>query len=140
MKKKDVPQDKGLMEGRFEDVCYAMDENGNYVQVLSSGWEPKNDAMRQAWEEINMVIEEARQEVISGKQSPLYFFMKKNMMDTRLLAEYMEMPKRKVRRHLRPKHFEKLDKDILARYADIFNIDVARLENFNEEKIIHGEG
>ena len=28
MKKKEVPQDEGLMEGRFEDVCYALDENG----------------------------------------------------------------------------------------------------------------
>lgn len=34
MKKKEVPQDEGLNEGRFEDVCYALDENGNYVAVL----------------------------------------------------------------------------------------------------------
>lgn len=139
MKKKEVPQDKGLMDGRFKDVCYAMDESGNFVPVLSEGWDPKNDAMKQAWEVINEKVEEARQKVISGAFSPIFFFMEKNMMDIRLLAEYMELPKRKVRRHLKPAHFAKLDKQVLAQYAEVFNIHVDRLVNFKEENAIHGE-
>ena len=140
MKKKDVPQDKGLMDGRFEDVCYALDEKGNYVQVLSAGWEPKNEAMRQAWEEIHASVEKARQEVISGKYSPVYYFMIMNMMEIKLLAGYMEIPKRKVRKHLRPKHFILLDAGTLTRYADVFNITMDRLVHFNEQELKHEEG
>ena len=133
MKKKDVPQDKGLMDGRFEDLCYAQDEDGNYVQVLSAGWEPKNDAMKQAWEVIHEQVEEARELVEAGKYSPVYYFMVKNMMDIRLLAGYMELPKRKVRRHLKPRHFDRLDKETLARYAEVFNITPDHLMHFREE-------
>ena len=63
MKKKEVPQDEGLNEGRFEDVCYALDDNGNYVAVLSKGWNPKTDALLQAWEVIHEKTEQARQRV-----------------------------------------------------------------------------
>ena len=139
MKKKDVPQDKGLMDGRFEDVCYAVDENGNFVPVLSAGWEPKNEAMRQAWGIINEKVEEARQQVLSGRFSPLYYFMEKNMMDIKLLADYAGLPKRKVRRHMKPYHFARIDEVILGKYAEAFNITPDRLRNFNEEKIAHEE-
>ena len=57
------------MDGRFEDVYYALDEDGNYVQVLSAGWEPKNDAMKLAWDVIHEKVEEARKEVLAGKFS-----------------------------------------------------------------------
>jgi hypothetical protein len=137
MKKKDVPQDKGLMEGRFEDVCYAVDENGNYVPVLSAGWEPKNAAMRQAWEVINEQVEEARRMVLIGKYSPIYYYMEKNMMDIRLLAEYMGLPKRKVKRHMKPSVFEKLDEEILKRYAEVFNITLGNLINLKEDRAGH---
>jgi hypothetical protein len=139
MKKKDVPQDKGLMEGRFEDVCYALDENGNYVPVLSAGWEPKNEAMRQAWGVIDEEIEAARQKVLAGRHSPIYFFMEKNMMGVKLLAEYMEISKCRVRRHLRPSKFVKLDKTVLERYAEVFEISVDQLVNFKEERVTHGK-
>ncbi|MBW6461281.1 MAG: hypothetical protein K0B08_11985 [Bacteroidales bacterium] len=74
MKKKEVPQDEGLMEGRFEDVCYALDENGNYVAVLSKGWKPKTDAMLQAWEVVHEKVEQVRQYVLAGKISPIAYW------------------------------------------------------------------
>jgi hypothetical protein len=132
MKKKDVPQDEGLMDGRFEDVCYALDEDGNYVPVLSAGWEPKNQAMRQAWEAIEEEIEEARQKVLSGQVSPVYFFMVKNMMNVKLLSEYAGIPKRKVKQHLKPGQFAGLEEETLQRYAEAFNISTDRLTNFKE--------
>ena len=140
MKKKDVPQDKGYMEGRFEDVYYALDENGNYVQVLSAGWEPKNEAMKLAWDVIHEQVEEARKAVLQGKFSPIYFFMIKNMMDVKLLADYMELPKRKVKKHLKPSHFSTIEHELLIRYAELFNVEVKQLVNFNEGPVIHEEG
>ncbi len=49
MKKHEVPQDnEGLLEDKQLDLCYAVDENDNYVTVPSHGWAPKNAALLQA--------------------------------------------------------------------------------------------
>lgn len=132
MKKKEVPQDQGLTEGRFADVCYALDENGNYVTVLSEGWKPKVDAMLQAWEVINEKVEQVRQDVLTGKVSPIAYYMEKNIMDVKLLSDYVNLPRRKVRKHIIPEIFFRLEEDILARYAEAFNITVDELRNFQE--------
>ena len=132
MKKKEVPQDEGLMEGRFEDVCYALDENGNYVAVLSKGWKPKTDAMLQAWEVVHEKVEQVRQDVLAGKVSPIAYYMEKNIMDVSLLADYAGLSRWKVKKHLKPGRFARLKEDILQRYADIFEISVAELKNYKE--------
>jgi hypothetical protein len=131
MKKKEVPQDEGLYEGRFEDVCYALDENGNYTVVPSTGWQPKTDALLQAWEVIHEKVEQVRQQVLAGKLSPIAYYMEKNLMDVKLLADYTDLPKRKVRKHLNPGRFKKLDDKVLARYAETFSISVETLRNFS---------
>jgi hypothetical protein len=132
MKKKEVPQDEGLNEGRFEDVCYALDENGNYVAVLSTGWDPKTDAMMQAWEVIDEKVEEIRQQVLSGEFSPIAYYMEKNLMDLKLLSDYTGLPKRKIRKHLKPDRFKDLDDKTLALYAEVFGISIETLRNSSE--------
>jgi hypothetical protein len=132
MKKKEVPQDEGLNEGRFEDVCYALDENGNYVAVLSTGWNPKTDALMQAWEVIDEKVEEVRQQVLSGEFSPIAYYMEKNLMDLKLLSDYTGLPKRKIRKHLKPERFKDLDDKILALYAETFGISIEMLRNSSE--------
>lgn len=132
MKKKEVPQDEGLNEGRFEDVCYALDENGNYVAVLSTGWKPKTDALLQAWEAINEKVEITRQRVLSGELSPIAYYMEKNLMDLKLLSDYVGLPKRKIRKHLKPDRFNKLDDKILALYAETFRVSVEMLRDSRE--------
>jgi hypothetical protein len=134
MKKKEVPQDEGLNEGRFEDVCYALDENGNYVPVLSKGWNPKTDALLQAWEVINERVELTRQRVLSGELSPISYYMEKNLMDLKLLSDYVGLPKRKVRKHLKPDRFNKLEEKTLMRYAETFGISVDMLCDLSEIK------
>ena len=134
MKKQEVPQDQGLTEGLNIDLCYALDENGNYVAVHSTGWQPKTDAMLQAWDVIHEKIEQVRQQVLSGELSPIAYFMEKNLMDVKLLADYMDLPKRKVRKHMKPERFLKLDDQILQRYAETFGITVEELRNFTENE------
>lgn len=132
MKKKDVPQDdEGLLEGKLRDVCYAVDENGNYTTELSTGWTPKNAALQQAWDDVNEKVEKVKQDVISGKLSPLAYYMEKNIMEVKLLSQYAEIPKWKVKRHLKPKHFNKLDQRTLKKYAEVLNIKVEELKNLN---------
>lgn len=134
MKKKEVPQDEGLNEGLFKDVCYALDDEGNYIAVPSTGWQPKTDALLQAWDVIHEKVEQVRQQVLAGKLSPIAYYMEKNLMDLRLLADYADLPKRKVRKHLKPDRFIKLDDQIMQRYAEIFGISAGMLRNFTENE------
>jgi hypothetical protein len=132
MKRDQVPQDDAnLMEGRSREVCYAVDEKGRYVQVLSTGWEPKNAALLQAWEQINEQARDAYNLVKTGKLSPLAFFMAQCMFDVKLLSEYTHIPKRKIKAHLNPEHFKHLDEITLKKYADAFNMTAADLVNWS---------
>ncbi len=129
MKIKDVPQDDAgfLIEGKVRDVCYAVDEDGNYKQVLSIGWDPKNEAMRFAWDQVHEKAAKVRQLVIAGKLSPVAFHMERTMMTVGLLAQYTGFSYFSVKRHRKPKGFAKLEKSELAKYAEAFNITVEEL-------------
>lgn len=135
MKKEQVPQDnEGLHEGKFRDLCYAVDDDGNYVAVHSTGWSPKNEAMKQAWEEIHIKVDEARKKVIDGELSMLAYHMEKNIMAIKLLSQYTGISRRKIRKHMKPEVFANLETKVLQKYTDAFNIsmeeltDIKRLE------------
>ncbi|OIP05575.1 MAG: hypothetical protein AUJ97_00535 [Bacteroidetes bacterium CG2_30_32_10] len=137
MKIKDVPQDDDgfLQEGKVRDLCYAIDEDGNYKQVLSIGWNPKNEAMKLALQLVDEQVENTKQAVIEGKLSPLAYYMEKNMMDVKLLSQYTGIPKRKIRKHLNPNVFFKLKPSLIEQYAKIFNLSIQDLLNIESVKI-----
>ena len=126
MKKQDVPQDNGINNG-LKEIAYAVDENGRYTLVQSAGWDPKTVVNDQAWELINHDIIEQIKLIKAGKRSPLAFHMVKNLMDAGLLASYVNLPKWRVNRHLKMKVYNKLQPEILSRYADVFGISIAQL-------------
>jgi len=131
MKIKDVPQDDDgfLQEGKVRDLCYAVDEDGNYKQVLSIGWNPKNEAMKLALQLVDEQVENTKQAVIEGKLSHLAYYMEKNIMDVKLLSQYTGISKRKIRKHLTPDVFFKLESSIIEQYAKIFNLSIQDLLN-----------
>lgn len=123
MKVEEVPQDNAnLFEGKTRDVTYALDENGKYTTVKSVGWDPKNIAMLDAWEHENQKIEEARKLVLEGKKSPVFYYMRKTLMDVKILALYTGFSRFRVKRHFKPSVFSKLDDTVLDRYIDAFGL------------------
>ncbi|MDR1764273.1 MAG: hypothetical protein LBR64_10070 [Dysgonamonadaceae bacterium] len=129
MKKEEVPQDGGYLEKtNVRDVYYALDENGDYCQVLSDGWEPKTEALSMTWDNIREEAEEVRKEVIDGKKSPLAYHLQVNLMDISLLSAYSGIPKKLIKKHLQPEEFEKLDGETLEKYAQTLNITVDELK------------
>ncbi|MDR2138953.1 MAG: hypothetical protein LBP50_05345 [Tannerella sp.] len=129
MKIEDVPQDdKYLGRTTLRDVCYALDENGEYRQVISVGWEVKNEALSLAWESISEEAEAVRHEVLAGKKSPLAYHMEKHLFDTGLLASYAGFSGKTVRKHLHPDVFARLDDRVLGRYAEVLNISIEELK------------
>ncbi len=127
MRKEDVPQDKGMADG-LNEICYAVDDEGRYVLAASQGWAPKNIANQQAWEDLNVELNLVAQEVRQGKKSPLAYHMAKNLMDVKLLATYMGIARWRVKRHMKPQVFAKLNSEMLTRYADLLKMTVAELK------------
>ena len=128
MKIKEVPQDGVILESSgVRDVCYAVDENGKYTEVLSVGWEPKNDAINFAWDSINEESERIKEEVLSGKLSPLAYHIHRLVMTPAILADYSGFSKREIKRFCEPKYFSGLKHDDLTKLAEALQISVEQL-------------
>ena len=133
MEKDKVPQDEGITGGVTREVQYAVDKDGKYVKTFSKGWEAKNIVNELAWEDIQELVDEADEKIKVGKASPIMHFMAKNQMNVTLLADYVELSKWKVKKHLKPRGFKKLKPEQLENYAKVFNISVDELVNFKPE-------
>ena len=135
MKSKEVPQDDAnMLQGKFKEPVYSVDEEGNYTTVPSVGWAPKNAIMQQAWDNINEKIEETRQRVIAGELSPIAYYMEKEIMDAGLLAKYVGRWKWTVKKHLKQKHFVKLTDEMLSKYAEVFDLSIEELKDIERIK------
>lgn len=131
MKQEEVPQDgNGLTGGKFSQLFYAVNKEGDYVQVSSIGWEPENVAMAQAWDEIHQKTEATLQAVKDGKLSPIAYFMEKELMTTEILAGYVGKFQWQVKRHLKPSVFKSLPDTLLQKYAAVFKISAQELKQF----------
>lgn len=135
MKKKEVPQHNDNLLNGIKEVQYAVDENGNYTQVKSYGWQPKNDALIQAVNVLDEQIEDARQQVLSGEKSPLYFWMHLKQMDFSILKEYTGIKIFRIKKHCKPERFKALSTYILQKYADSFNISLEQIKDIPKEKV-----
>ena len=135
MKTTEVPQDDAnMLQGKFREPVYSLDENGNYTTVPSVGWEPKNEVMKEAWDQVHAKTESARRPVLSGLKSPLAFDIEKEILDIGLLAKYTGMWRWRVKRHLNPKTFSHLSHQTLEKYARVFNLTVEELIDINRLK------
>ena len=134
MKESEVPQDtSSLGENSLKELCYAVNEKGEYVTALSAGWEPKTIVQQATLDAISVRIEEAKQQVEQGIVSPIVYYMELQRMDLTTLAAYVKLWKWRVKRHFNPTTFNKLNSSILERYATVFNITVEELKTFGKK-------
>jgi|SRR5450631_4305124 hypothetical protein len=129
MKKDELPQDLGALGKITGEVCYVVDESGNYTTKLSNGWEVKSSALEVAWKDVEQRIEMARQKVINKEASPILFFMELRVMDIGIVSAYTGFWKWQVKRHLKYPVFEKLSEPRLAKYASLFEVSVQDLKS-----------
>ena len=130
MKKSEVPQDKSNLESaNFKELCYAVDENGEYTTAHTTGWDPKTIALDNAIAEINERVANAKARVLNKQTSPVEYYMELHKMDLPILASYVGLWKWRVKRHFKPHIFNKLSDKILQKYADVFEISVDQLKD-----------
>ncbi len=135
MKKNEVPQDNEAIYGdKFGDglLKYATDAEDEYTTVQSVGWEPEIVALKQAWEEVELKVAEARSSVEQGHLSPIGYYMEKKLLDPAILASYMGKWQWQIKRHMRPEIFKKLNIATLEKYAAIFGISVDELKDISK--------
>jgi hypothetical protein len=132
MKVNEVPQDGKILESSgVRDVCYATDENGDYKQIISVGWDAKNVALDFTWESIYEECEEIKKEVLSGEKSPLAYHLHRLVMTPEILSDYSGFSKRDIRRWCKAKHFVKLQKEQLEQLACALRISVEQLTSLD---------
>ena len=109
------------------EVFYHFDKEKGYTQQVDYQ-NPNNQVIiKQSWDAAEERLEQMKQLVVIGKASPIAYYMEKILMEVPMLAAYMEMPKWRVKRHLKYKVFKKLKPEILVKYAEIFGIPVEEL-------------
>ena len=130
----EVPQDALDYKdrGKLKKLVYAVDKDGKYTSIGSSGWEAENIATQQAWDAIEEELKETEQKIKSGKLSPIAYFMRAKLMDLPLLARYVGKWQWQVKRHMKPSVFEKLSTTMLQKYADSFGITLKELTGFGK--------
>ena len=129
MRKDEVPQDKSNLESaNFRELCYAVDENGEYITANSTGWDPKTIALDNAIKVIQERVEDAKERVIKGQTSPIEYYMELHKMDIGILASYVGLWKWRVKRHFKPTVFKKLSSRTLQKYAEVFEITIDELQ------------
>ncbi len=131
MKKEEVPQDKSnLASANFRELCYAVDENGEYTTANSTGWDPKTIALDNAIKEIEERVANAKMRVLQGSTSPIEYYMELHKMDIPILASYVGMWQWRVKRHFKPSVFQKLSPITLQKYAEVFEVSIQDLTQF----------
>ena len=122
----ELPQDDSILEGHRR-ACYVQDGEGRYVIATSRGWNVERIANEVAIADVNSRIEAALAEVHAGRVSVLAYHMARCHMDVSLLAAHTGLWAFRVRRHLQPKVFARLDQGLLDRYARAFDISSSEL-------------
>lgn len=132
MKKKDVPQDEGGLEkDNIKEICYAVDEKGDYTTIKSTGWNPKTIALDNTLQEINERINRAKERVLNGETSPIEYYMECHKMDIGILASYVSKFQWQVKNHFKLKKFNSLSNKTLEKYANVFDISIEQLKDIN---------
>ena len=127
----DHPEEKPLYGYRNREVFYFYDQGKGYIQKVGPHNNTVQVLIKQGWDIIGDKIEETRKKAEAGLVSPIGFHMERCLMDLVTLAGYSGIPKWRIRRHLKPSVYKKLDEKTKTRYAEVFGITVGELEQFN---------
>ncbi len=122
------PVYKDKAYGQFRELSYSYQDGGAFEKTVGYHGEADRLVLQQAWDLFRERIESARQLVISGKVSPVVYYMEKNLLDPLNLSMMAGVALWRVKLHLKPGFFKRLNEKTLQKYADAFNITTEQLK------------
>lgn len=127
MQKKEVPQTHSdILQGQRK-LVYALNEQGEYCGVPTSGWEAEELVTQDANDWFDEQAELARKECETRRASTLKFHMFKHRMDIPTLSQATGIWQWRVKRHLQLGGFESLPVRLQQRYADALGSTIEAL-------------
>lgn len=133
MKEIEVPKENNSTLDGMQKVMYTQDDKGSFI-TENYGSDVEEFATRTAVDEYEFLKEESLHNIKNGVSSPIEYYMYENRMDLPTLSSMVNMFQFRVKRHLKMKNFVKLNDNILNKYADVFDISIEQLRNFENEK------
>ena len=133
MKQIKIPQEQNSTLAGHQKVMYAPNSSGEF-QTFNYGSNIEEYATKLAVQEYEILQKECLENIKKGISSPIEYYMYKNRMDIPTLASVTGFFQFRVKRHLKAKHFSKLNDKILQKYGETFDITIDDLKEFNNEK------
>lgn len=124
-------QYKDPEHGHYRELFYSFDKDGNYDKRVRFHDDADKAFIEQFWDVQNERIEEARQKVLSGEKSPIYYYMEKTLRDPMTLSNQAAISLWRVKRHFKPNVFNRLSEKNLKKYAETFNITIEELKKID---------
>jgi len=129
MEENQNPVYKNKEYGQYRELSYSYVEGGKFEKTVGFHGEADRLILQQAWDLFQERIEDARLRVISGKVSPVVYYMEKNLLDPLNLSMMAGMSLWRVKWHFKPAVFKRLNDNILQKYATAFNITIDQLKS-----------
>jgi len=129
MEEKSNPVYKNQAYGQYRELFYSYGKDRKFEKSVGFHEEADRVTLQQAWDLFNDRIEEARQKVKAGLASPILFYMEKTLVTPMDLSMHAGIMVWRVKRHLKPKVFSRLNEKTLKKYAEAFNISIDQLKN-----------
>lgn len=107
-------------------ILYVEKDDGTYGPVQTGSYLTKNYLDDYELKRKHLA-EKLSAEMKEGKSSPIYYYMVMEDLTLSELSSRVKLRKGKVKKHLEPNHYRSLKKEILERYADVFNVSVAEM-------------
>ena len=124
MKTKEVPQDSCKSYSGHNKLIYAVDKEGHYEGVKSSGWEIEGFATEMAVKALNEQLAQAIQDYQQGKISSLAYYIPLYRFDLMSLAHATGFFQWQIKRHMKVSIFQKLSDKKLNKYCQVFNVSL----------------
>ncbi|NRA83059.1 MAG: hypothetical protein HRU22_04560 [Gammaproteobacteria bacterium] len=115
-------------------LLYAVDKDGHYEGVTSSGWEVEIFATQMAVDDLADQTREALTQTKAGSVSPLSYHMLNLRFDLTSLAQTTGFFQWQIKRHLRPAIFNKLSDSKLNQYAQVMKLSIEQLKQLPSDQ------
>jgi len=122
VKQEEVPQDHLPYYQSGRKAIYAVDGEGHFGTVPSSGWSVEDAVTAAAAGEYARQAQDALARARRGETSPLEYHLSDRRLDVAQLAQSARLSACRVRRHFRPQVFARLSSSRLSRYADALGL------------------